>query len=272
MNAPDPIVGGGSASSASVKQCCARLYESDVARMLLGDSFHPGGLSLTERLGTLLALGPASRVLDVASGPGSSALFLAGRFGCQVVGVDYSERNAQLATREAVEKGLNVKVRFERGDAERLDFADACFDAVICECAFCTFPDKATAAREFARVLRRGGRIGISDLTRTPVLPKELDSLLSWISCIADAQPVEGYAECFRSAGLQIREIESHDHALIEMIHQIRMKLLSAEILAGLGKLKLPSVNFASARKMAKSALAAAERGQLGYAIVTAGY
>ena len=43
-------------SQETVKQCCARLYESDFAKMLLGDSFHPGGLKLTERLGTLLGL------------------------------------------------------------------------------------------------------------------------------------------------------------------------------------------------------------------------
>ena len=77
----------------TVKQCCARLYESDFAKLLLGDSFHPGGLKLTERLGELLKLGPHSRVLDVASGKGTSALFLAERFGSEVVGIDYSSQN-----------------------------------------------------------------------------------------------------------------------------------------------------------------------------------
>jgi len=72
-----------------VKQCCAQLYESDLAKLLLGDSFHPGGVRLTERLGEILGLGPLSRVLDVASGEGTSAIFLAEHFGCQVLGVDY---------------------------------------------------------------------------------------------------------------------------------------------------------------------------------------
>ena len=270
MTASDQTVGPGSESTTSVKQCCARLYESDFAKILLGDSFHPGGLALTERLGSLLGLGPNSRALDVASGPGSSAFFLTERFGCQFVGVDYSERNVQLGNETASEKRLSSKVRFECGDAEHLHFADAWFDAIICECAFCTFADKPAAACEFARVLRREGRVGVSDLTRAPVLPKELDSLLAWISCIADAQPAESYAEYFRSAGLQICEVENHDGALIEMIRQIRVKLLSAEVLTGLGKLNLPGVNFTSAKQMAVSALEAAERGQLGYAIVTA--
>jgi hypothetical protein len=68
--------------SAEVKQCCANLYESDFAKLLLGESFHPGGLKLTERLGQLLQLSPHSRVLDVASGTGISPFALAETFGC----------------------------------------------------------------------------------------------------------------------------------------------------------------------------------------------
>src|SRR5258707_15530641 len=94
------------ANANDVKQCCAQLYESDLARILLGDSFHPGGLRLTERLGELLHLTPESRVLDVASGKGTSALFLAERFGCHVVGLDYSGQNVTQANELAAAKGL----------------------------------------------------------------------------------------------------------------------------------------------------------------------
>ena len=98
----------------SVKQCCARAYESDFARLLLGESFHPGGVRLTERLGVLLGLTPESRVLDVASGNGASAFYIAERFGCRVVGIDYSARNVEAANAAAVAKGLADKVRFSR--------------------------------------------------------------------------------------------------------------------------------------------------------------
>jgi arsenite methyltransferase len=258
------------ADSKSVKQCCAQLYESDLARVLLGDSFHPGGLRLTERLGELLRLTPESRVLDVASGTGSSALFLAERFGCQVVGIDYSGQNIADASELASAKGLSSLARFERGDAERLPFPDTSFDAIICECAYCTFPNKTDAAREFARVLRPGGRVGLSDLTRASALPKELDSLLAWIACIADAQSVDTYADYLRSAAFEPEKVEVHDEALTEMVQQIRMKLLSAEVLVGLKKLSLPSVDFTSAKQMAQSALAAIRKGQLGYAALIA--
>src|SRR5712664_2683303 len=159
----------------SVKQCCARLYESDFAKLLLGDSFHPGGLKLTERLGIVLGLKADTRVLDVASGRGISAIFMAEQFGCEVLGVDYGSENVRQANELAASRGLSARVRFKCADAESLPVGDATFDAIICECAFCTFPDKTSAAKEFARVLRSGGSVGISDLTRDAVLPKELE-------------------------------------------------------------------------------------------------
>jgi len=258
------------ANSGNIKQCCAQLYESDLAKILLGDSFHPGGLKLTERLGELLHLTPASRVLDVASGKGTSAFFLAERFGCHVVGTDYSTQNIAQANEFAAVKGLASRVHFDRGDAERLPFPDASFDAVLCECAFCTFPDKSAAAREFARVLRSNGHVGLSDLTRGPVLPQELDSLLAWIACIADAQSVESYAEYLRSAGLEIEKIELHNEALTEMVQQIRMKLLGVEFMVGLKKLHLPGIDFRAATELAKKALQAIRLELIGYAIVGA--
>lgn len=254
----------------SVKSCCARLYESDYVRLLLGDSFHPGGVKLTGRLGEVLRLTPHARVLDVASGRGTSALHLAETFGCEVVGVDYGSENVREANEIAAARGLAGRVWFDQGDAETLPFDDSTFDAIICECAFCTFPDKPAAAREFARVLKKGGRVGLSDLTRAAGdLPAELDSLLAWVACIADAQPTESYAEFLRQAGLKVDCIEPHDEALTEMVNQIRMKLLGAEIMVGLKKMELPGVDFAQARAMAASALTAIAQGRLGYAIVS---
>jgi ubiquinone/menaquinone biosynthesis C-methylase UbiE len=255
-------------SSQDIKQCCARLYESDLAKMLLGESFHPGGAKLTERLGTLLGLDERSLVLDIASGKGTSALFLAERFGCEVVGVDYSRQNVEQANREAAARGVDKRVSFRTGDAERLPVSDSSFDAILCECAFCTFPDKPAAACEFARVLRSGGVAGLSDLTRGSVLPKELDGLLAWIACIADAQPVDNYVQYLRGAGFRVEQIESHDEALLEMVNQVRMKLLGAEIMVGLKKLDLPDVDFPAAKQMAQAALAAIRQGSLGYAVI----
>lgn len=264
------VVSDPRAHPAEVKVCCAAAYQSDWARMLLGTSFHPGGMALTQRLGALLNLAPGVRVLDVAAGQGASAIFLAQQFGCEVLGIDYGEDSVRAATQAAEAAGVAHLVRFEHGDAERLAAQDGTFDAVICECAFCTFPDKPTAAAEFRRVLRPGGRVGISDLTRAGEVPDDLQGLLAWIACIADAQPLEEYSRYMTEASLHVDLVETHDEALGDMVHDIRTKLLGAELLMKLKKVDVPNVDFEQARTMARAASDAVKAKQFGYAVLLA--
>jgi ubiquinone/menaquinone biosynthesis C-methylase UbiE len=254
----------------NVKQCCAAFYGSDLARLLLGESFHPGGTALTERLGRLMQLTRDSRVLDVAAGRGTSAFHLARSFGCEITGVDLNEGNVKLATQESAKRGLADRVNFRLADAERLPFEACTFDAIFCECAFCTFPDKRTAAAEFSRVLKPAGRLGLSDLTRiTGPLP-ELDGLLSWIACIGDARPVEEYVETLQHANFTVAHIEDHSPALTELVRRIQGRLLGAEIAAGLKKLDVPDLDFSDAKRFAEAALRAVKDGKLGYIAIAA--
>src|SRR5260370_35508006 len=115
------------ANANDVKQCCAQLYESDLARILLGDAFHPGGLRLTERLGELLHLTPKSQVLDVASGKSTSALFLAQRFASHVIVLDYSEQNVAQAKELHRATVLALLVSFEPGVPGHLPFPGSSF-------------------------------------------------------------------------------------------------------------------------------------------------
>lgn len=255
----------------TIKACCVSLYESDWATLLLGDSYHPGKLVLTERLGLLLDLQPGQRLLDVASGRGTSAIFLAERFGCQVVGVDIAPDIIKDANARAKEAGLEDLVHFEKGDGESLPFDDEAFDAIICECAFCTFPGKSEAADQFARVLRPGGRIGISDLTRSGPLPPELDTLMAWVACIADALPIEDYTSVLAGAGLKVKQVEIHDEALAELVDEVRGKLLGAELLVKLKKLDLPDwldLDFDEIGRLARLTAEAVQRGDMGYALL----
>jgi SAM-dependent methyltransferase len=254
----------------SVKQCCATFYGSDFARYLLGDSFHPGGTKLTGRLGALLNLTPASSVLDVASGRGTSAFHLAEVFGCNVTGIDLSEQNVRVATADRELRGLAERVQFQPGDAERLPFGEATFDAIVCECAFCTFPSKQIAAEEFYRVLKPGGQVGLSDLTRTEEPIPGLEGLLSWIACIGDALPAERYTAIFEQAGFGVQCIEDHGDALLEMVLQVQGRLLGAEVMTALKKINLPGVDFATGRRFAQAALEATRKGLLGYVAIAA--
>lgn len=261
---------GRSAIEPDVKRCCAAVYESGWARLLLGDSFHPGGPALTERLGKRLHLTPEDVVLDVAMGRGTSAIQVARRFGCRVIGVDLSKANVAAAQAAAGAAGVAERATFVVGDAEQLPLTDDSVTAVICECAFCTFPDKGAAMQEFARVLCPRGRIGLADLTRSGALPEELESLLAWVACIADAQPVEEYRRFLLEAGFGEPLIEPRDEALAELVRGIQLKLVGADLLATIGKLPLPVSNLREAKRLAQAAHASIQSRQLGYALFIA--
>ena len=255
---------------ATVKQCCATFYGSDTARFLLGDSFHPGGTQLTHELAQRMQLGPHSRVLDVASGRGTTALYLAETFGCHVVGVDLSPENLSIAQAAAAERGLTERASFLLGDAEALPLADRSFSAIVCECAFCTFPDKARAAGEFSRVLEPGGKLGLTDLTKAADTPRELAGLLAWIACIGDAQPAERYVEWLRAAGFATETPLDRSACLREMVQQVSGKLLLAELMTGLRRLDLPGFDPIQAKQFLAAASQALSHRELGYVLLIA--
>jgi arsenite methyltransferase len=259
-----------SADRTQIKACCAAAYGQDAVALLLGESYHPGGLALTRRLAQALGLRPGRHVIDVASGPGTTARLLAAEFGTTVDGVDLGQPAVERARSAAEAAGLTAAVRFRVGDAERLPLPGGLADAVVCECAFCTFPDKAAAAAEFARVLRPGGRAGITDVTVADGgLPGELTTLTAWVACIADARPVSRYTDILDAAGLRTVRVERHDDALARMIDQIEARLAMLQMTAA-GRLKAAGVNVDAVLHYTALARQAAAGGLLGYALLVA--
>jgi SAM-dependent methyltransferase len=260
----------GPVSAAQAKACCAAAYSSDVVALLLGESYHPGGLGLTRRLAERLRLRPGERVLDVASGRGATALLLAGEYRAEVHGVDLSPANVALARGAAHAAGLAARAAFQAGDAERLPVDDGTFDAVVCECALCTFPDKPAAAAELARVLRPGGRVGITDVTVDPTrLPHTLTGLGAWVTCVADARPLPAYAALLTGAGLRVTRTERHDRAVAAMIDQIGARLRLVRMTAR-AQAEALGVDFDRAPAVLAAAGTAVADGVIGYALITA--
>jgi ubiquinone/menaquinone biosynthesis C-methylase UbiE len=253
-----------------IKVYCATFYQSDLVRMLLGDVFHPGGLALTRHLGEMIGLGLGDRVLDVACGRGASAVHLAEQFGCYVTGLDYGPENVAAAQAHAATKGVAHLTTFRQGDAEGLPFDDEVFEAVISECSFCTFPDKATAAAEMARVLGSGGRLGLTDMTVSGPLPYDIQSLLAWVACVAGAGTPEDYVATLREAGFADFTLEDQRGALLEMVSDVRRKLLGIELAVGLGKLDLGKLDLSEGKRLARRAVELIEDGSVGYTLITA--
>ena len=161
-------------------------------------------------------------------------------------------------------------MRFHLGDAESLPLQDGRFDRVVCECALCTFPDKPTAVRELARVLKPGGRVGIADITADRArLPEELTSVTAWVACVADARPTPEYLDLLTGAGLVIRSFENHHGAVTRMIDQIdaRLDLLRMTSRARLDELGLDVDEATPVLAAARQAVA---DGVIGYTLIVA--
>ena len=252
-------------AAAEIKSCCATAYASPAARFLLGDRFHPGGAALTSVLIGALAVGPGKLVVDVASGPGASALQLARETGCDVIGVELSPESVEAATLSAAD--LGIRVRFVVGDAEALPLPDASVDGVLCECALCTFPDKAAAAHEIARVLRPGARVALSDMTaERERLPAELTSLAAWVACVADARPLAEIATLLGDAGLRVEQAEPRDETLAVLLDRVAARLSIARMTGS----ELVAAAVDQGEQLVAAVRAALGDGALGYGIVVA--
>ncbi|HEX5705042.1 MAG TPA: methyltransferase domain-containing protein [Pyrinomonadaceae bacterium] len=110
-----------------------------------------------------LNLSNDKHVLEVASGAGGPARYLADRVGCRVTGIDANESGVATATQAAESNGAHL-VSFRVADANaRLPFADESFDALICIDSMNHFPERERVFREWRRVLRSGGRALFTD-------------------------------------------------------------------------------------------------------------
>ena len=110
-------------------------------------------------LGSRLAAGPHTLVLDAATGTGLVAMDLARMSGARVVGLDLAEGMIEQARRNLQTEGLGSKVSLLRGRAEDLPFSDGSFDAVVFTFLLRYVDDAQATIGELARVLRPGGRM-----------------------------------------------------------------------------------------------------------------
>jgi len=117
-------------------------------------------LFVAEQLCESADLRAGSRVLDVATGHGNAAL-AAARRDCAVVGVDTAPSLLDRARLRAEAEG--VRVAFQEGDAQRMPFEDASFDAVLSTFGVQFAPDPEAAAGELLRVCRSGGIIALAN-------------------------------------------------------------------------------------------------------------
>ena len=132
------------------------------------DHFHGRGLDATEDLADLLQVSGTDHLLDVGSGLGGPARYMARRFGCRVSGIDLTAEFCDVARHLTSVLELGERVSFEQGDALAMPFADATFDGAYSMNVSMNIADKQAFYREIHRVLKPGGWLGLSEVAQGP--------------------------------------------------------------------------------------------------------
>ena len=163
---------------------------------------HMGGLEATRTLLEACHIDTASYVLDVGCGVGITACYLATDYGCNVVGVDLSELMVERSKERATRKNIEDRVEFKIVDAHDLPFKAGVFDAVICESVVAFSKDKQKVIREYARVTKSGGCVGINEVTWVETPPPELVEYISRALGHAEFLDPAGWTVLLEQAGL----------------------------------------------------------------------
>jgi len=135
------------------------------------DQFHTRGLAATADLSKLAGIAAEASVLDVGSGVGGPARFLAATSGCRVTGVDLSESFVEAARYLTERTGQSERVSFETASALDLPFEAGSFDAVLLQHVAMNIADRARLYGEIRRVLKSGGHFATYDVVAADGAP-----------------------------------------------------------------------------------------------------
>jgi SAM-dependent methyltransferase len=219
--------GASAAASCGSGTCCTEPASGAFGEALYGRE-DTEGLPDAARLASLGCGNPTAvadlaegeTVLDLGSGGGIDALLSARRVGPAgtVYGLDMTDEMLALARRNADEAGAR-NVHFLKGVIEAIPLPADSVDVVISNCVLNLSPDKQAVLAEIARVLKPGGRLGISDVVAEDRLsPAERAERGSYVGCIAGALTRGEYIAGLEAAGLVDVDVE-FTHEVADGIH-----------------------------------------------------
>jgi ubiquinone/menaquinone biosynthesis C-methylase UbiE len=188
------------------------------------DELHMGGRRATEAITGRLALGPDAHLLDIGSGIGGPARFLASRLGCRVAGIDLTPRFVETARHLTARVGLAERVTFHQGSALDLPFDDAAFDAATLIHVGMNIEDKARLFEEAFRVLRPGGTLVVYEVMRQGGDP---DYPTPWAATAETsflAGP-EAYRAALLAAGFEVGAEEDRTDLALEVFRAMRARI-----------------------------------------------
>jgi arsenite methyltransferase len=169
-------------------------------------------------------------VLDLGSGGGIDVILSARRVGPRgtAYGLDMTDEMLALARRNAAEAGA-TNVHFLKGMIEQIPLPAGSVDVVISNCVINLSTEKAAVLTEIARVLRPGGRVGVSDVVAEDRLsPDERAERGGWVGCIAGALSRSEYVAGLEAAGFEDVSVE-FTHEVADGMHGAIVKARKTE-------------------------------------------
>jgi len=165
----------------------------------------------------IAAITEGSTVLDLGSGAGFDCFLAAKKVGKtgRVIGIDMTEQMIKKARENARKYGYS-NVEFRLGDIEKLPVEDNSVDFIISNCVINLAPDKPKVFKEAYRVLRKGGKLLVSDIVLLKKLTKEQkNDYTLLVSCVSGAVLKKDYLEMMEDAGFRIN-VKSEDKDISE--------------------------------------------------------
>ncbi|WP_282610609.1 class I SAM-dependent methyltransferase [Pelagibius sp. Alg239-R121] len=144
------------------------LEQASVETLAPYDQFHGRGLEATKELADALSVSDKDHILDIGSGIGGPARYIADRFGCRVSGIDLTEEFCAVANHLTNSLGLENRVTFDQGNALDLPFGANSFDGAYSMNVSMNIADKAGFYAEIIRVLRPGAWLALSEIAQGP--------------------------------------------------------------------------------------------------------
>jgi SAM-dependent methyltransferase len=156
-----------------------------------------------------LELKPSFHMLEVGSGSGGSALFIANTIGCRVTGIDINEHGIRNANEMARNSNMDGRAHFQTADAsQRLPFEDQLFEGILCNDAMCHISRRTEVLKDWFRVLKPGGRMLYTDaMVITGLLSDEEIRTRSSIGDYFFLPPGEN-ERLIRAAGFELVRVE----------------------------------------------------------------
>lgn len=170
------------------------------------DQDHFGGLQATDVLAVKAGICNDHHVLDVCSGMGGPARYIAHSIGCRVTGIDFTESRYLSAVKLTEMVGLDGLVKFVHANALEMPFESNSFDVVIGQEAWCHVPDKPRLIAECARVVKPGGVIAFTDILRTDKLSNADMRRLRSEMTFPDLETISGYGKLLQVNGCTLVE------------------------------------------------------------------